>query len=227
LALIDYQMPLMDGLELARAIRALPAGAELPMVLLTSVTLLSGQDIKASGFAAYLPKPLKQSVLLQTLSELSGPRRASDPQAPLPVLEDAASADAGGQRLLLVEDNPVNRRLVTLMLVRAGYQVDVAVDGRAAVQAAAASTYDAILMDAQMPEMDGYKATLAIRAAEKPGERVPVIALTARAMEGDREKCLAAGMDDYLTKPITQVQLLKVVHRWARRGTREAGSSKA
>jgi len=227
LALLDYQMPLMDGLELARAIRAQPEHDGLRLVLLTSVSLLSNQDIKQSGFEAYLTKPIKQSLLLETLNQLVDPSAGgAKPAAPLPAHPPGGrSSDGRGElaegaarrRVLLVEDNRVNQRLVTVMLERAGQSVDFARDGREAVAAATSVRYDLILMDAQMPEMDGYEATLAIRQAERPGEHVPIIALTARAMEGDRERCLAAGMDDYLTKPITQRELLRAVQRWARR----------
>ena len=120
------------------------------------------------------------------------------------------------QRILLVEDNLVNRRLATMMLHRAGHAVDVATNGRDAVRLAGAARYDVILMDAQMPEMDRHEATREIRRGERTGQHVPIIALTARVLEGDREKCLAAGMDDYMTKPVGQTELIEAVARWAR-----------
>jgi len=220
-ALIDYQMPEMDGLELARAIRARTEDAELRMVLLTSVTLLSGKDIRQSGFEAYLTKPIKQALLLETLAKLVAPSAGgAESAAALPALRRAPRAEPASplptQRILLVEDNRVNQRLVTLMLERAGHLVDVADDGGAALSALESRRYDMILMDAQMPRMDGYEASRRIRSAERPGEHVPIIALTARAMEGDREKCLEAGMDAYLTKPIAQADLLAAIERWAR-----------
>jgi CheY-like chemotaxis protein len=116
---------------------------------------------------------------------------------------------------------------VTLMLRRAGHDVDVVGDGLAALRAARSRRYDLVLMDAQMPEMDGYEATRQLRRLERSGEHVPIIALTARVMEGDREKCLESGMDDYLTKPVGMDELLAAVRRWARlepEGAREHGS---
>ncbi|WP_273703857.1 response regulator, partial [Candidatus Accumulibacter vicinus] len=126
-----------------------------------------------------------------------------------------------GLRVLLVEDNPVNRAVALAILEHCGCEVGIAVDGREAVEICGAGDFDLVLMDCQMPEMDGYEATRAIRAREHPGKRVPIVALTANAMSGDRERCLAAGMDDYLAKPI-QIEALAEVLRRQSPATRRA-----
>jgi CheY-like chemotaxis protein len=117
-------------------------------------------------------------------------------------------------RVLVAEDNPVNQRVAVRMLERLGLGADVAADGREAVQSYARQPYAAILMDCQMPELDGFEATARIRAREEPGRHVPIIAMTASAMRGDRERCLAAGMDDYVSKPVTVESLRAVLERW-------------
>jgi CheY-like chemotaxis protein len=218
--LIDYQMPDTNGLVLARSIRANPAYADTVLVLLTSVSFLSQRDIQESGFDAYLTKPIKRAQLIETLARRIGAREVD---APLPAAarrepeagEVAVPAPSSPQRILLVEDNVVNQELAGVILRRAGHTVDVARDGREAVAAVARGLYDLVLMDAHMPVMDGYEATRAIRASEREGQRVPIIALTARAMEEDRLECLAAGMDDYLTKPVRAQDLLEAVARWS------------
>jgi signal transduction histidine kinase/DNA-binding response OmpR family regulator len=219
-ALIDFQMPAMDGMELAREIKKRPEGRELRMVLLSSVTLLSGRDILKSGYEFYLTKPIKQSDLMAVMAKLAAGQRGPEAEPPLPsrrrVGRTETPSNVPPQRILVVEDNQVNQRLVSIMLRRAGHTVDVASNGREAVRAVRAAPYDLVLMDAQMPEMDGYEATVEVRRLEGEDEHVPIIALTAHVMEGDREKCLAAGMDDYLTKPIGQSELLNAVARWAR-----------
>jgi CheY-like chemotaxis protein len=120
----------------------------------------------------------------------------------------------GAPRILLAEDNVVNREVALRMLGRLGYQVDYVEDGRGAIEAAAERLYDAILMDCQMPDVDGFAATAAIRQLDGPAARTPIIALTASAMHGDRERCLASGMDDYITKPVRRALLSEVLRRW-------------
>ncbi|MFN0242818.1 MAG: PAS domain-containing protein [Planctomycetota bacterium] len=142
--------------------------------------------------------------------------QATPPRAPLPGLQsssDVASTNAGG-RVLIAEDNVVNQRVATRFLEREGFVVDVVDDGRAALRALSERRYDLILMDCHMPELDGYEATAAIRARERAGERTPIVALTASAMKGDRERCLASGMDDFLSKPLRRDELLALLERW-------------
>ena len=127
-------------------------------------------------------------------------------------------------RILLVEDNIVNQKVARRMLEKAGHRVDCAADGREAIRAASTLPYDLILMDCQMPEVDGLEATERIRALPAPASHVPIVALTANAIQGDRERCLAAGMDDYLSKPIQRDALLRMVEQWGRPGNRRAAS---
>ncbi|MGH7787774.1 MAG: GAF domain-containing protein, partial [Candidatus Binatia bacterium] len=194
LAILDMHMPGMDGLELAHRVRALRP--DLPLVLYTS---LGGAEQVDPMFAAVVAKPVKQSQLFDVLvSLLSG--GASERAA-----VDEGSATALGERhplrILLAEDNTVNQQLAILLLESMGYRADVAANGVEAVEALNRLPYDLVLMDVQMPEMDGLEATRRIRA-DGPSPQPRIVAMTANAMQGDREACLAAGMDDYLAKPI-------------------------
>jgi GAF domain-containing protein/DNA-binding response OmpR family regulator len=202
LAILDMHMPGMDGVELAHRLRALRP--ELPLVLYTS---LGGGDIDPV-FAAVLAKPVKQSQLFDLLvSLLSGGavERA-------PVGEDTAVklGERHPLRILLAEDNTVNQQLALLLLESMGYRADVASNGVEAVEAVNRLPYDLVLMDVQMPEMDGLEATRRIRAGG-PSPQPRIVAMTANAMQGDREACLAAGMDDYLAKPIRPEQLAAAI----------------
>ncbi|MBI3636434.1 MAG: response regulator [Candidatus Rokubacteria bacterium] len=216
--LLDMQMPEMNGLEVARRIRG-ELKLEVPMMLLTSWIepglTPAARDV---GIAACLPKPIRTRRLMTTLLEVVGPTLLEPATIPIrvaPRAAVAAPAPGTGGRILAAEDNLVNQKLITRLLEKAGHQVDLVANGRQAVEAAARGHYDVVLMDCQMPEMDGFEATAAIRAAEAgTGRHVPIIALTASAMEGDRERCLAAGMDDYLTKPLKAPQLAEMLDQW-------------
>jgi CheY-like chemotaxis protein len=194
LAILDMHMPGMDGVELAHRLRALQP--DLPLVLYTS---LGGGEAVDPVFAAVLAKPVKQSQLFDVLVSLLGSgtiERAA--------VDDNGSAALGERhplRILLAEDNNVNQQLALLLLESLGYRADVAANGAEAVEAVNRLPYDLVLMDVQMPEMDGLEATRRIRA-DGPGTQPRIVAMTANAMQGDREECLAAGMDDYLAKPI-------------------------
>jgi CheY-like chemotaxis protein len=208
--LLDMQMPGMSGIDVADAVRADAALATTPMILLTSWAL-SGQDAVAreAGIAFLVPKPIRSRRLLECLLAVVGNVSAT------PTSQRASTRRDGRGHLLVAEDNPVNQRLVERLLQKAGYDVDVAATGREAVDAETRESYDAIFMDCQMPDMDGFEATAAIRAREAGGDRhVPIIALTANALEGDRERCLARGMDDYLSKPIKPGDLDRVLGQW-------------
>ena len=199
-ALLDFQMPHMDGIMLAREMRSLPNGKDLPLILLTSVGRREA-NAEELGFAAYLTKPLKQSALLDAFAEIFGQRLASRrAEAPRATL-DAEMAKNHPLRILLAEDNAVNQKLALRVLEQMGYRADVASNGLEAVESVERQRYDLVLMDVQMPEMDGLDATRAIRRI-KPLQQPRIVAMTANAMQGDRELCIAAGMDDYISKPI-------------------------
>jgi len=196
LAIVDMHMPGMDGAELAHRIRA--AGHALPLVLFSS---LGRKEAVDTLFAATLAKPLRQSQLFDTLANLlahDAAPRAAQPSAK-PKL-DAQMAARHPLRILLAEDNVVNQKLALRLLQQMGYRADVAGNGIEAIECVQRQAYDLVLMDVQMPEMDGLEATRRIVA--RGPERPRIVAMTANAMQGDREECLAAGMDDYVTKPI-------------------------
>jgi PAS domain S-box-containing protein len=215
LALLDYQMPEVDGLELAARIQAMTRkhhGAATTMVLmLSSVGHGVGSAICAeAGISASLTKPVRQMSLLETvLAALRGRSAARTIVRPSRLPASPGRRPARPLRLLLAEDNPVNRRFVTVMLEKGGHVVQAVDNGRLAVDAVRSGAFDAVLMDVQMPEMDGIEATGIIRNDERTtGARLPIIALTAHASERDRQACLDSGMDAYLTKPVRSDVLL-------------------
>lgn len=213
LAILDMNMPAMDGIELARAIKADPALTGVQLMMLTSVGY-SGEigDAKEAGVNSYLTKPVRQSVLYNNVLEVMNMSRQRDSSAPGDRVHLAHAELRFHARVLLVEDNPTNQVVGVEMLEGFGCTVDVANNGRDALDAIDHHCFDLIFMDCQMPEMDGYEATKRIKDQKKSAS--PIIALTAHAVEGDRERCLAEGMDDYLSKPFNQNQLLKVLKRW-------------
>jgi GAF domain-containing protein/CheY-like chemotaxis protein len=199
LAIVDMHMPGMDGTTLAQRIRA--AGHTLPLVLFTS---LGRKEASDSLFAATLAKPLRQSQLFDTLVSLLAQDAVATRAvaAPAKPMIDVQMAERHPLRILLAEDNVVNQKLALRLLQQMGYRADVASNGIEAIESVERQAYDVVLMDVQMPEMDGLEASRRITAKYKPGERPRIVAMTANAMQGDREECLAAGMDDYVTKPI-------------------------
>ena len=226
-AILDMQMPGMDGLALAQLIRGESALGSISLILLSS-TAIPGQakQAEAAGFAAFLTKPVRQSSLYDCLATVlavptATPRRASGSfrriSGPVKLITHHHLSEARGAqraRILLAEDNEINQQVAVGMLETLGHRVDVVGDGAEAVAAVASTEYDLIMMDCQMPGMDGFEATAAIRRMAAPGRRVAIVAMTANAMQGDRERCLAAGMDDYLTKPVNRERLEEVVERW-------------
>ena len=208
LAILDMHMPGMDGVQLAARIRE--AGHQLPLVLFTSL----GRQENTSGlFAASLGKPLHQSQLFDTLVTLLSAERTSAPSPSVAKPRiDAGMAERHPLRILLAEDNVVNQKLALRMLQQMGYRADVAGNGIEAVECCARQPYDVVLMDVQMPEMDGLEASRRIVARwPEAGSRPRIVAMTANAMQGDREECLAAGMDDYVTKPIRVEALVQAL----------------
>jgi PAS domain S-box-containing protein len=217
LAILDMQMPDMDGVELASEIRKLeaahPDAARLPLVLFTS---LGGREIarESTEFAAILSKPLRQSALFDVLMSIfAGQPQPAARAASEGVALDASMASRHPLRVLLAEDNAVNQKLALRLLSKMGYRADVAGNGLEVIQAVERQPYDVILMDVQMPEMDGLEATRRLCAQLEAPQRPRIIAMTANAMQGDREMCLAAGMDDYLSKPIRVEELVKALSR--------------
>jgi CheY-like chemotaxis protein len=199
------ELPEMDGLALARAIRELRPALVLPLVVLTSpgnVERTAGEKV----FAACLSRPVKPAHLVNALAELF-PRPLSASQADNHSTGSENLVYTQPERVLLAEDNPVNQKVALRMLTRLGYRADLASTGHEVIAAVRRQTYEVILMDVAMPEMDGLEATRRIRSIKSDTERPWIIALTANAMQGDRELCLAAGMDDYIRKPIKLSEL--------------------
>jgi CheY-like chemotaxis protein len=208
LAIIDMHMPGMDGATLARAIRE--AGHTLPLVLFTSLGRKEVGDIDGL-FSAYLNKPLRQSQLFDTLVTLLTQDKAPKQDKPAKPKLDSTLAERHPLRILLVEDNVVNQKLAMRLLSQMGYRADLASNGIEAIECVERQPYDVVLMDLQMPEMDGLEASRRIAAKYKPSERPRIVAMTANAMQGDRELCLAMFMDDYVTKPVRVEALVQAL----------------
>jgi len=215
LAIIDAQMPEQDGFALAAEIRATPELAATRLLLLTSAGQRGdAQHCREVGINAYLTKPIARADLLEALSALfAAPAGAASPDEGIITRHTIAEARRR-MHILLAEDNPVNQQVAATMLRKRGHEVDVVADGAAAVAAVRGTVYDVVLMDIQMPEMDGFAATEAIRALpERAG--LPIIALTAHALSGERDRCLSHGMTGYLTKPFRSHELFGLVEGWA------------
>ncbi|MHB0874786.1 MAG: response regulator [Anaerolineae bacterium] len=225
-ALVDMQMPGMDGAELARRIKADPEMCKTRLIVATSLTDPGNTAQWAQiGFAAYLTKPLRQSQLHQSLQRALG-KAGTAVAMPAPGDSDRQAAPEATRRpvrILVAEDNVINQLVALGMLKKLGYRADAVANGQESIAALQTIAYDLVLMDCQMPEMDGFEATRAIRSGQSgaPNQRVPIIALTAHAMRGDRERCLEAGMSDYLTKPIQPAQLAAGLERWLDGGSVE------
>ncbi len=212
LAILDMHMPEMDGVSLARALRTLPAGAGLPLILFTS---LGRREARAEdeGFAAYLHKPIKPSQLFDALSSVLADQPVHVAARGTTAVElDPELAARHPLRILLAEDNVVNQKVALRLLAQMGYRADVAANGLEAIEAVARQTYDVVLMDVQMPELDGFEASREINRRWSGG-RPRIVAMTANAMQGDRELCVAAGMDDYVAKPIRIEELVAALRR--------------
>ena len=208
-ALIDLSMPEMDGLELARAIKAVPALRSTRLILVTA-SPVPAVEAEAAGIEAQLVKPVRQSRLYDQLVTILHKDRAAPALVPAPASDRAAGSAERGH-VLLVEDNQVNQFAAVRLLQTLGFRVDVAADGRQAIAMTARTDYAAVFMDCQMPDVDGYTAARVIRRRERLTEgHLPIIALTAHALDGDRQKCVDAGMDDYVAKPL-RVQTVKAL----------------
>jgi signal transduction histidine kinase/AmiR/NasT family two-component response regulator len=228
IALLDVEMPEMDGLTLARAIKAEPAIAGTRLIALTPLgNVLAEKEMQDAGIDAALSKPVKQSRLFDCLVNVIGRSEATSLWAPRPGAAQVPPLSAGvrakleGARILLAEDNAVNQKVALSLLKKLGCSADAVADGLEVIEALQRIPYALIFMDCQMPEMDGFEATRLIRKREHDtgqacpwGAPVHIIALTASAMQGDREKCLAAGMDDYVSKPVRLGELQAALERW-------------
>ncbi|HAY28205.1 MAG TPA: response regulator [Candidatus Accumulibacter phosphatis] len=219
LAILDLHMPAMDGFELADAIRGDPRWADLPLLMLSSVSVGAGERVHQRAMLdCYLTKPVRQSDLYDAIATTVARRPPAE--RPMPAAATPAVV-AGKPRLaghvLVAEDNPVNQEVAAAMLESLGLSYHLAENGRIALERVLNERFDLVLMDCQMPEMDGFETTSRIRDGQRSGalpQRLPIVALTANAVAGDRERCLAAGMDDYLSKPFGREQLAAILQRW-------------
>jgi len=215
LVITDMQMPGMDGLQLARAIEGDPAIPRTRKVMMTSLGQdLSGEELAAGGISACVHKPLRPSALFEAVAAAVEGREAAPAEARRAAAEEAAPEANKYFRVLVAEDNAVNQKVALRQLERLGYAADVAANGLEAVAAVKRQHYDLILMDCQMPEMDGFQATAEIRRLEAEGRRTPIVAMTANALQGDREKCIEAGMDSYIAKPVRLEIMAETLKRW-------------
>jgi PAS domain S-box-containing protein len=223
LVLMDFQMPDLDGRATTTRIKRDLGLTRLPVVLLSSAGMQFARDIGPNSFAAVLMKPVRQSSLYNTLIEVLSKDGAKQDQASR---GGALPVKPLGLRVLLAEDNPINQKVALRMLERWGCEVDVVGDGQSAVAAIETASYDAVLMDCHMPGLDGYEATLEIRRLERlTGEHVPIIAMTANALDGDRDRCLSVGMDDYVRKPVKPEDLWKALYTWSSRAGNMSGGT--
>jgi PAS domain S-box-containing protein len=241
LAVVDMHMPDQDGIGLIAEIRRTPAVAGLPIILLTSGEEIAEQIADAHGISARLTKPVRQSDLFGALTRVGVPTLEVEPAAadgpasgaavaptvdPGPAPDGPGPSRSGGFHLLLVEDNDINQTVALGILSQLGYRVDVAGHGEQALTMTEQHSYDAILMDCQMPVMDGYRATVELR--RRPGTRtVPIIAMTAATFAADRQRCFDSGMDDFIAKPVRAATLQATLNRWLRMGMDEPSAGRA
>ena len=224
---------------LAHAVKQDPALRDTNLILLTSSLRPADRSgFQQAGFSAHLLKPVCPSVLLDTLAAVWAGRLNGKVKTEAMPRHEMAEPAAGAPleaavlstrcRALVAEDNVVNQKVAARFLERFGCRVDIAASGKEAVEMAGKFPYDVVFVDFQMPEMDGYEATALIRKREAAaGWRTPIIAMTANAMQGDREKCLAAGMDDYISKPVQRENLLRLLEQWLRLGSNEPAPPQA
>ena len=218
LVLLDMQMPEMDGEETLRAIRKETLLADLEVIILTSMGQRGDAALlKEIGCAGYLLKPLKQQELFDAVCDVFGQKKQKNGRQPRFITRHTLSErKSRNVRILVAEDNEVNRKVIVTLLKRKSFSVMAVENGRKAVEAVRTGDFNLILMDVQMPEMDGFEATAEIRQTENESVHLPIIALTAHALKGDRERCLQAGMDDYLSKPIEPDQLFEMIETWTK-----------
>ncbi|MFQ5428621.1 MAG: response regulator, partial [Thermodesulfobacteriota bacterium] len=220
IAILDFQMPGRSGDDLGRAIKADSLIKDTLLVLMTSMgkkgDALSFEDI---GFSAYLTKPVKESRLYECLVAVMGTKGEVRGARPIITRHTINEIEKSKVRILLADDNVVNRKVALKILEKLGYRCEAVVNGLEALKALETRPYDLVLMDCQMPEMDGYEATRSIRSPESGVlcHDIPVIAMTANALKGDREKCIESGMDDYITKPVTPKDLAEIIEKYIKK----------
>lgn len=214
---VDQVLPGLSGMELARRVKESPDLHALPVVMVTANhTRGLSVEARTAGIVRYLGKPIQAGELTHCLRALLGLEEPSSPGVPTPaILTSAPAPGEPTRRVLVAEDNPVNRRVLDAFLRRAGFEATLVEDGHAAVEACRARTFDLVLMDCRMPELDGPDATVRIRALGGPWETIPIVAVTADVLGSTRDRCLAAGMNDFLGKPVTSEALRAVVERWS------------
>ncbi len=229
IAILDSHVPGMDGESMGRAIKADPALREIVLVMLTSAGQRGdARRLGEAGFAAYLLKPVRPSLFMEALATVWGARTLDRPTGLITrhTLAESRAAKTPPPPetsrhirayVLVAEDNVVNQKVTAGMLEEIGCRVDVVANGKEAVERFEQLPYDLVLMDCQMPDVDGYEAAAEIRRREGPTRHTPIIAITAHNMEGDREKCLKAGMDDYASKPVRPDKLEEILERWVTR----------
>jgi CheY-like chemotaxis protein len=227
LCIIDIQMPGLSGYEVGKQIRSIDSPlANIPLMAFSSSTVARTKKYRDAGFDGFIPKPLQRQKLLrmvhQLLAQKGEIRDKENNKRDTVVTQYSIREEAKHSiHILLAEDNPINQKLVRFMLTRAGYKLEIAKNGKEALEVFTADpvAFDLIFMDIQMPEMDGIQATKEIRKKENQSNiedlHIPIIAMTAEAIKGTREKCLAAGMDDYISKPIRREDVFRMVKKWA------------
>jgi two-component system sensor histidine kinase/response regulator len=219
LVLLDMHMPEINGEKTLRAIKDDPEIKDVVVIILTSIGERGDvAHLGVLGCAGYLTKPVKQSQLFDTIITVLSQKKAETKEKPTSMVTRHTIAEQKRQkvRILIAEDNPMNLKLAVTLLKKAGYRVDAVEDGRMVIEAVKRRAYDLILMDVQMPEMDGFEATKIIREMEGEAKHTPIIAMTAHAMKGDRERCLQAGMDGYISKPIITQELFDTINKWTK-----------
>ncbi len=224
-AILDMQMPEMDGAQLGAKIRKYYSEKQLPMIMLSSIDQPKLAESSKGTFQAFLTKPVKQSLLYNTLLEVlskTKPKQIKD-VSPKKTVLDETLAQRLPLRILLAEDNAINQKLALRILSKMGYKADLAANGIEVLNALERQKYDLIFMDVQMPELDGLEATRRIVQNYPKNQRPVIIAMTANAMQGDKEKCLMAGMDDYISKPINLMEIQAVLERWGKERLSQLG----
>lgn len=217
LVIVDFAMPEMDGAELARVIQSDPMLGGCPVVLLSSIGRRGdAARLRQAGVAAYLLKPVRSSQLFDCLATVLGAaERKSAASAALVTKHSLAEDRKRRLRILVADDNPINQKVTGRILEKLGYRYDAVSNGKEVVDSLERVKYDLVLMDVQMPELDGFEATAAIRQREREtGGHVPIVAVTAHALKGDKERCVSAGMDDYISKPVQPDELIRVLERY-------------